>query len=289
MSPAKPIEIGKPASPMRIVVPALVLMLLFVLIAFRGALPLVEERMLSQKKEMVRELIRAAMPILVHYHELERQGVLTRREAQIRAAQLLKSMRYGPEAKDYFWINDFSPKLIMHPYREDLLGQNVADWADPSGKYLFRDFIRIARENGGGYVEYMWQWKDDPERIVPKISYIETFKTWNWIVGTGVYIEDVRAEIAALSRRLALLSGALLLLIVGFSGYYVWQWAETEKRRRAAWRELNESREKYMAVLESCPNAVVVYDHRGRVLYFNPAFSCIFGWKLPELEGRRIE
>jgi signal transduction histidine kinase len=82
-------------------------------------------------------LIRTAMSVLVHYHELERQGVLDRRQAQAQAAQLLKNMRYGPEDRDYFWINDFTPQLIMHPYREDLLCQNVADWPIPAASTSF--------------------------------------------------------------------------------------------------------------------------------------------------------
>ena len=177
----------------------------------------------------------------------------------------------------------------MHPYRQDLVGRNVSDYADPSGKFLFREFVRVARDKGAGYVDYMWQWKDDPNRIVPKISYIETFSPWGWILGTGIYIEDVRTDMDALFRNLAYLSGTLLLLIVAFSGYYVWQWAGTEKKRREAWEALKESREKSMAVLESSPNAVVVYDHQGRVLYFNPAFTRIFGWELRELIGQRVD
>ena len=280
---------GKPASPMRIVIPALLLVLAFVLIVIRVALPLVESRMLAYKKEMVRELVRTAMQTLVYYQDQEAQGRLSRDEAQQRAIHLLQGMRYGPENKDYFWINDFTPTLIMHPYRPDLVGHNVSDYADPSGKFLFREVVHAARHKGGGFVDYMWQRQDDPHRIVPKISYVEAFRPWGWILGSGIYIEDVRAEVAALSHRLIMLSGALLLLLIIFSGYYVWEWSGREKRRREAWQDLTESREKYRAVLESSPNAVVVYDNRGRVLYFNPAFTRIFGWKLRELIGQQID
>ncbi len=280
---------GKPASPMRIVIPALLLLLAFVLIVLRVALPLVESRMLALKKEMVRELVRTAMQTLVYYHDQEQQGLLSRAEAQQRALHLLQNMRYGPENKDYFWINDFTPTLIMHPYRQDLVGHNIADYEDPSGKFLFREVVRAARHKGGGFVDYMWQWKDDPHRIVPKISYVEAFQPWGWILGSGIYIEDVRAEAAVLSHRLIMLSVALLLLLIAFSGYYVWQWSGTEKRRHEAWRDLAESREKYRAVLESSPNAVVVYDNQGKVLYCNPAFTRIFGWELRELIGQPID
>jgi len=289
MRPVSDTENGKPASPLRIVIPAVAVVLVFVLIIIRVALPLVQDRMLAFKKEMVRELVQTARQTLVYYHQQEQDGLLSRTEAQQRAVRLLKEMRYGPQNKDYFWINDFTPTMIMHPYRPDLVGHDVSDYADPDGKFLFREVVRVARDQGGGFVDYMWQWKDDPRRIVPKISYVRAFKPWGWILGSGIYIEDVHAEVAFLSHRLIILSGVLLLALIAFSGYYIWQWSGTEKRRRQAWRALTESREKYMAVLESCPNAVVVYDNQGKVLYFNPAFTRIFGWELPELLGRRID
>lgn len=289
MLPSKTPDSGKPTSPLRIVVPALVLAVLFIVIAIKGALPLVEDRFLAYKKEMIRELTRTAIQTLAHYHDHEQRGVLSRSEAQKQAAALLEGMRYGPEDKDYFWINDFRPQMIMHPYRTDLVGQNISDYADPNGKFLFREVVQVAENEGRGYVDYMWQWKDDPARIVPKVSYVETFKPWRWIVGTGIYIEDVRAEIDMLSHRLAILSGLALLLIITFSGYYIWQWSQSEKKRRHAWQTLTESREKYMAVLASSPNPVVVYDDHGKVLYFNPAFTRVFDWELPELIGQRID
>jgi len=265
------------------------LVLVFIAIVLKGALPLVEDRLLAYKKEMLRELTRTAIQTLAYYHDQEQRGVLSRSEAQQRAIRLLEGMRYGPEDKDYFWINDFKPEIIMHPYRRDLVGDNVSDYADPNGKFLFREFVRIAQNEGRGFVHYMWQWKDDPSRIVPKISYVETFTPWRWIVGTGIYFEDVRSEINALSRRLAMLGGGVLLLIIILSGYYLWLWVRTERRRRDAWQELTESREKYRAVLAASPNPVVVYDNYGKVLYLNTAFTRVFGWELAELVDRQID
>ena len=171
MLSAKMIDSGKPTSPLRIVVPALVLVLLFIVIAIKGVLPLVEDRLLADKKEMLRELTGIVIQTLAYYHDQEQRGVLSRSEAQKQAAGLLEDMRYGPENKDYFWINDFRPQMIMHPYRRDLVGKDVSDYADSNGKFLFREAVRIAENDGRGYVDYMWQWQDDPSRIVPKISY----------------------------------------------------------------------------------------------------------------------
>jgi signal transduction histidine kinase len=88
-------------------------------------------------------------------------SLLTREEAQVQAASQIREMRYGPEHKDYFWINDMHPRMIMHPFRTDLEGEDISDFADPNGKHLFLAFVETAQTSGEGYVDYMWQWKGD--------------------------------------------------------------------------------------------------------------------------------
>ena len=87
---------------------------------------------------------------------------------------------------------------------------------------------------GPGYVDYQWQWKDDPGHIVPKISYVKGFAPWGWIVGTGVYVEDIRAEMAVITRQLVLACAGILALMVALSGYIVWQGMVSERRQRQA-------------------------------------------------------
>ncbi|MBL0713647.1 MAG: cache domain-containing protein [Desulfosarcina sp.] len=276
-------------SPFRIILPAVLSVVLFLTVISLVVLPYTESRLVDLKQQMIRELVETALDTLAFYEAQARNGTLSRFRAQDLAIRHLHALRYGPEDKDYFWINDFRPQLIMHPYREDLLGKDVSDYQDQNGKYLFRDFINVVRQHGRGYVDYMWQWKDDPSRVVPKISYVAEFRPWKWIVGTGVYIEDIHEEVATLTGRLIGFSAIILLLITGLSGFYIWAWYRGERQRRRAWDALTDSRSKYRAVLESSPNAVVVYDDKGQVLYLNPAFDRIFGWKLEELQGRRVD
>ena len=78
------------------------------------------------------------------------------------------------------------PHIIVHPYRPDLEGKDISEFADPNGKRLFVEFVKVVKAKKAGYVDYEWQWKDDPGRIVPKISYVKGFEPWGWIVGTGI-------------------------------------------------------------------------------------------------------
>ncbi len=115
--------------------------------------------------------------------------------------------------KDYFWINDMHPRMVIHPYRTDLNGQDLSDYTDPEGKRVFVDFVDLVKRQGAGYMQYMWQWKDNKGRILPKLSYVKGFTPWGWIIGTGIYIDDVQAEIKAITRNLFEISLFILLII----------------------------------------------------------------------------
>jgi methyl-accepting chemotaxis protein len=104
----------------------------------------------------------------------------------------VSELRYGSEAKDYFWINDMHPKMIMHPIKPSLNGKDLSDFKDPNGKHLFNEFVKVCREKGEGFVDYMWP-KPGYDKPVPKLSYVKLFKPWNWVVGTGIYLDDIKA------------------------------------------------------------------------------------------------
>jgi methyl-accepting chemotaxis protein len=109
---------------------------------------------------------------------------------------MIKTLRYGPENKDYFWINDLHPNMVMHPYKPKLDGQDLSDFKDPNGKKLFVEFVNVCRENGEGFVNYYWP-KYGADKPQPKLSYVKLFKPWNWIIGSGVYMEVAAAKLQA--------------------------------------------------------------------------------------------
>jgi methyl-accepting chemotaxis protein len=180
--------------------------LLFILV-FAGLLlgwvfPAMERAIFQEKETLTRNMVQSVIALLAEYETRAQKGEFSREEAQERAVKRIKHLRYGPEGKDYFWINDFRPVMVMHPFRTDLDGKNVGDFKDPQGKALFVEFARVCREAGEGFVSYQWQWKDDASRIVPKLSYVKTFTPWGWIVGTGIYVNDVSEQIGTLRRNL---------------------------------------------------------------------------------------
>jgi methyl-accepting chemotaxis protein len=164
-----------------------------------------------EKEIQTREFVNIGLAVLGHFHDMEKQGTLSRDKAQKMALETIKAMKFGEKNLDYYWINDFHPRIVMHPFRPDLEGRDVSGVKDPDGLNLFVEFVKICREKGGGFVPYQWQYYADTERIEPKLSYVAAFKPWQWIIGTGVYVNDVRQ---AVNRVAAILTGISLMAVL---------------------------------------------------------------------------
>jgi methyl-accepting chemotaxis protein len=147
------------------------------------------EEMLALKKEYLKSEVQTAMSIL---EAVEKEPGLNPQDRQLKASGLVKALRYGPEKKDYFWINDLHPTMIMHPYKPEMDGKDLSDNKDPNGKKLFVEFARVAKEKGEGFVDYLWP-KYGADKPQPKLSFVALFKEWGWVVGTGLYIDDIDA------------------------------------------------------------------------------------------------
>ena len=237
---------------------------------------------MDRKREMIRELVHSAMSILAHYEADARAGLISRPEAQKRAISHIEFLRYGLERKDYFWVTDMHPRMIMHPYRKDLNGTDLTDFKDVRGSRLFVEFVKVAREKNEGFVEYYWQWKDNPDRVVPKQSFVQLFEPWNWVIGTGIYLDDVNQEIESMTGwlvRLCLgISGVIILLLA----YITRESLAIEKRRSKSEAELQESHEKYAALVEATTEGTLMVLNE-RCAYSNATMAETLGYTEEEL------
>ncbi len=234
VSEANQSSISIRALPVRIIIPVGLSLILFIMTIFLLIIPLLEKNMMEGKRQTIMHLTETAWSTLSLYHGQVHQGGISEDTAKEKAIHHLSQLRYGPDLKDYFWINDYVPVMIMHPYRPDLVGQNIAGFTDPAGKHLFVEVVNMARENRAGFVDYLWQWQEDAARIVPKISYVKSFEPWGWIIGTGIYVEDVRAEILAITHKLTLACLGIMGIVLVLSGYIIWAAAGSEKERLGA-------------------------------------------------------
>ena len=118
---------------------------------------------------------------------------------QREAIKTISEIRYGKNG--YFWINDTSPKMIMHPILTELNGKDLSFIKDESGQYIFKEFVVLtAHKKEGGIVRYLWS---KPGENIPKdkFSYVQLFKPWDWIVGTGAYVDDVKDKINSMKEK----------------------------------------------------------------------------------------
>lgn len=172
------------------------------------------------KAQKTQHVVQTAAGVLAHYQGLEAAGTLSREAAQQQALQVVRGLRYDKD--DYFWINDLGPKMIMHPTNPKLDGQDLSAIRDPDGFAVFNEMAALARGQGAGSVDYRWP-KPGASEPVAKTSYIQLFKPWGWIIGSGVYIDDVQAEFARQVRDASLLGlgiavlMALLVLVIARS------------------------------------------------------------------------
>lgn len=272
---------------LKIVLPTIISILLFVLTIFLIIIPRFQQNIMNGKREMIKELTNSAWSILSKYENDERDGLLTREEAQKTARSRIEYLRYGEENKDYFWITDMTPVMIMHPFRTDLNGTDLTNFTDPHGKRLFVEFVETVKRLEHGYVDYMWQWKDDSLKIVPKLSYVKIFKPWSWVIGTGVYIEDVKKEISSLTERMIWVSVCISILISFLLLYIIKQSVSIEQKRIRAENDLHESKEKYRTLVEAATEGLLMIID-GKISYSNKVICKITGYDAAELNDHSL-
>ncbi|HUN55572.1 MAG TPA: methyl-accepting chemotaxis protein [Smithella sp.] len=195
----------------------LLLLTLITLICFMGVsvwfYNRISNSLYQERRAKTADIVESAMGVLQYYSNLAKSNQMTVEEAQKQAKETLRQCRYGSD-KNYIWINDLHNITVMNPVKKDWEGIDKSDWQDSNGKKMFLAFHdAVQNKEGHGYVDYMWP-KPGETKPSPKISYVSLFPEWGWIVGTGIYIDDVDADMAGIRRNITLLMLPLLALII---------------------------------------------------------------------------
>ncbi len=172
-----------------------------------------QNTMLDDRKRATRFAVETAWGIVESLDKSVAAGAMSKEEAQQRAIQQLKFMRYGG-GKEYFWLNDMHPNMIMHPTKPEFNGKDISDFKDPNGVALFVEMVNVIKKNGGeGFVDYKWP-RPDSDKPVPKTSFVKLYQPWGWVVGSGIYVDDVDKAI----KQDAVRWGGLVFAIAGVMG-----------------------------------------------------------------------
>jgi len=165
----------------------------------------ISDRKYQQQKygEHLKSVVSMAVSILNRRNQQFQSGELSLRAAQSLAAEEIRTLRFN-NGSGYLWINDATlpyPKMIMHPTVPTLNGKILDDekfnCAMDKKQNLFQAAVEVATKNQEGFIYYKWD-KPTDNGVIPdveKLSYVIHFKSWDWVIGTGIYIDDIRKDV----------------------------------------------------------------------------------------------
>lgn len=192
----------------------LLISLSFLAIILVTSLMLVEYRnsLFENKKDKARALVEVAYSLAIASLDEYKNGEVTLEQAQEHVKKDLRQLKY--DENNYFWINDYDLVMVMHPKQSHLDGTDLSQFSDPNGIFLFQDFVKVAKEKGHGFVQYMWPKPGhDTNEPMPKISYVKGIPEWQWLIGSGVYIDDInKAFLTQLTAVVSIMLSAFVLV-----------------------------------------------------------------------------
>lgn len=146
--------------------------------------------MMQDRKERAEKLVSNAINLVNYYYEKAGKGELELEQAKHYALDSIRNI--STHSENYYWVIDTNARIIMHPIQADIENRDMSDYVGPDDQKLFLEMVRIATTDESGFIKYIWAKPEENDaRLYPKISYIRQFKPWGWIIGSGVYVEDV--------------------------------------------------------------------------------------------------
>lgn len=177
-----------------------------------------KDNLLEDRKQKTKHVVETVHSFLHYYYSKEQSGALSREAAQQAASQAIEKLRYDQD--EYFWINDMNAVVVMHPIKPSLNGKNLSNLADANGKKIFTEFVGVVKKAGEGYVNYLWP-KPGHEEPQAKVSYVKGFAPWGWIIGNGIYLNDMDEIFWATLVQYSITVGILTLLIGGLALFII--------------------------------------------------------------------
>lgn len=173
--------------------------------------PIFEGELFKNEKRHSQDLVESVHSLVNEYYQRFQNNEFDEKEAQFRALKRISMMRYGTNG--YFWINDLNARMLMHPIMPDLVGRDLSGLKDINGKYLIMEFVKVCKDNGGGYVDYKWP-EPGVGNPVEKISYVKHFVPWGWVIGTGLYTTETQRTLEVLRSDLLIGTAGIILVLV---------------------------------------------------------------------------
>jgi len=170
---------------------------------------------LKQQKQLeLQHLTEIALSVIADEHTVAAKNGIPIADAQKRALERVSQLRYG--SNEFFFVTDMTPRVLLQPLAKELIGRDVSTFKDKRGKPVFVEFVDAVRSAGHGVIDYAAP-KRGSDEAYPKLSYVGGFAPWNWVVGTGVYIDDLSAQAWASTLRSLTTAGVVMLITLAVS------------------------------------------------------------------------
>ncbi len=188
---------------------------LFALITMLYFIPSIKTESMEKKKRELRDIVDISISLMDALKFESENGRMDVDEAENRAVYYTGKFRYGADHSDFVWLIKSDGVINSMPYREDLVGKNISSFTDAGKKDAYSRMIEICRKSGEGFIEYNAQYKSEVTRLVTVISYVKYYQPFNLIVGSSVYIEDIRNEIFTLYIKVIIAAMIISAIAVG--------------------------------------------------------------------------
>lgn len=173
--------------------------------------------LLQERERQAKSMVEAVFSSFESLQARADSGEISLNFAQNEAKALINSIRYGED--DYLWVNDLEHRIVVHPTKPSLNGKDLSNFQDPDGVFLFKEVVRLIKNKGEGSLGYRWP-KAGFEEPVQKISYVKNFAPWGWIIGTGVYLDNVQTTFFQEAVKQFIVFACLTILL-GLAVYFV--------------------------------------------------------------------
>lgn len=241
----------------QMVLPAIPVILLTIVV-FAWFLPGYKDLLVNERKQQIRSHVKTLFSILdVARAQIERAGIDPETGKQ-QAIDLIKNLKVGPEGEDYFWVHSTDGTMIFHPNLPELNNQQLLEIEDKNGVRLFAEMNAKVAEKGWGYVRYFWQKNDQVGVIEEKISYVEEYEPWGWVVGTGIYIKDLNEEIQAIAFKFVLAGLVVIAITTLTIGYLVFHTVKSRKRHEVLRRDKDRLNLMYEELFQFSNDALIL-------------------------------
>jgi methyl-accepting chemotaxis protein len=181
-------------------------------------MPLMEKKLMDEKKSALENVIDVTLTLAASYESQAKAGTIKVEDAKKAVLADIRSMRY--QGNEYFFVMDTnSGKILMHPIKKELEGTDIVALKDPNGKAFGQEMLKIAKEKGEGIVDYYWP-KPNETKPSPKLCYVKTFPQWGWAAMSGLYVDDVNAEMSKI-RTSIIVATVVVALLVLFIAFFV--------------------------------------------------------------------